>query len=263
MTPHKTLKGLEKITEFLKIIFASGNIDDKPLSCLLIAPVSSGKTTAIKQFQNNKKLRIETDSTAYGILKEHKNELELGEISHFVIPDLLNALARRKSTAEQLILFINASSEDGLFPSHTYGMDINKFIAPFGWVLCLTTTGYEKKKRFLKEIGFVSRFFVLEYRYSLEQIQEILKNVIAESHLKMPEILIKSRKGKQKIDGDEEIFNKLIPYSKLLCRESDSEIIRMQKKLQTFLKANAFLRNDTKVNEEDLKKLEELIDLIK
>jgi len=262
MTRHKTLKGLEKITEFLKIIFASGNTDDKPLSCILVAPVSSGKTTAIKQFKNNHKIKIETDSTAYGMLKEHKNELEKGEISHFVIPDLLNSLARRKSTADQLILFINASSEDGLFPSHTYGMDVNRFIEPFGWVLCLTKDGYNRKKKFLKEIGFISRFFVIEYSYSLEQIQEILKDVISESHLKTPEIIIKQRKNKQKIEGNEEIFEKLIPYSKLLCRESDSEIIRMQKKLQSFLKASAYLRNDKKVNEEDLKKLEELIDLI-
>jgi len=122
------LKGLEKITEFLKVVFASGNIDEKPLSLILVAPVSSGKTTTIKQFQGNKSILITTDSTAWGILSKYQNKLVSNELKHIIIPDLHSALARRKTTADQLILFINNTSEDGLFPSMTYGMTINEFI---------------------------------------------------------------------------------------------------------------------------------------
>jgi hypothetical protein len=49
----------------------------------------------------------------------------------------------------------------------------------------------------------------------------------------------------------------------LLCKNDGSEILRMQRKLQTFLKASALLRGDNKVTEKDLVKLEELMDLIK
>jgi len=257
------LKGLEKITEFLKIIFASGNIDDKPLSVILVAPVSSGKTTTIKQFKNNKNILITTDSTAWGILEKHQNKLKNKEIRHIIIPDLHSALARRKTTADQLILFINNTSEDGLFPSNTFGMNISEFIDPFGWVLCLTTDGFKRKYKFLKEIGFISRFFVIEYKYSLEQIQSILEDVIKEINNKPEDIKLKTNKKPQKIKGNAKIFRELETFSKLLCSESESEIIRMQKKLQVFLKSNAYLNNRKQVNKEDLEKLKELIGLIK
>jgi len=262
MTRQKKLKNLEKITEILKIVFASGNIDDKPLSIMLIAPVGSGKTTAIKQFKNNKNILITTDSTAWGILKKYKKELKNGEIRHIIIPDLHTSLARRKTTADQLILFINNSSEDGLFPSKTYGIEIENFIEPFGWVLCLTTDGFKRKYKFFKEIGFINRFLIVEYEYSLNEINSILNEIIEETTLKIPEIKIRTKKRKIKIEGDKEIFKELIPYSKLLSRGNDSEILRTQRKLQIFLKANAYLNNRKKVTKEDLEKLKELIDLI-
>ncbi len=263
MTRQKKLRGLENITEFLKVVFASGFIDDKPLSCLLVAPVSSGKTTTIKQFKDNKNIVITTDSTAYGILKEYINPLKSREIRHFVIPDLLNALSRRKTTADMLILFINSTSEDGLFPSYTYGIQLNEYIEPFGWVLCLTSEAYKRKYKFLKDIGFISRFFVIEYKYSTEQINEILNDIVNEFSIKIPVEKIAGRKKAKTIKGNPEIFKELIPFSQLLCKDSDSEIIRMQKKLQVFLKSCAYLRGDNEVKQEDLTKLKELITLIK
>lgn len=257
------LIGLDKITEFLKIVFASGSINEKPLSVLLVAPVSSGKTTAIKQFAGNKNILVTTDSTAWGILQNYQEKLKNREIRHIVIPDLYSALARRKTTADQLILFINNSSEDGLFPSKTFGMEIRDFIPPFGWVLCLTDEGFQRKYKFLKEIGFISRFFVIRYRYDLEQIQDILKGIIYEHNYKIPNIKLKTRKTPVKIQGNPEIFEELEMYSKLMVSESESEILRMQKKLQVFLKANAYLNSRTEVTKEDLLKLKELIDLIR
>jgi hypothetical protein len=257
------LNGLEKITEFLKIVFASGNIDDKPLSVILVAPPSSGKTITIKQFKKNKNVLITTDSTAWGILQEHQNKLKNREIKHIVIPDLHSALARRKTTADQLILFINNTSEDGLFPSTTYGMNINEFIDPFGWVLCLTTDGFKRKYKFLKEIGFISRFLIIEYSYSIEQIKSILNDIMAEKSIKIDDIRLKNNKKPVKIEGNEEIFKEVVPFAELMCKEGESEVLRMQKKLQTFLKANAYLNGRKKVNKDDLEKLKELITLIK
>lgn len=264
MTRHTNkLKGLEDITEFLKIILSSGFIDDKPLSLILVAPISSGKTTAIKQFKNNKNLLITTDSTAYGLLKKYQNTLKNREIRHIIIPDLLNALARRKTTADALIMFINATSEDGIFPSNNYGIEVSNYIEPFGWVLCLTSEKFKEKKKFLHNIGFLSRFFTIEYKYSIEQIQTILTDIINEEYLEPKDIKIKSRKNKVKIKGNREIFKELETYSRLLCKESESEILRTQKKLQVFLKASAYMRNDKQVNKQDLETLKRLIYLIK
>jgi hypothetical protein len=267
MTPRKKsthLKGLEKITKFLQICLNSASIKgEKPLSILLVAPVSSGKTTTIKQFKKNKNVLITTDSTAYGILKNYEKELKNREISYIFIPDLLNALSRKKQTAEQLILFINSSSEDGLFPSKTYGMDTREYIEPFGWVLCITKDAFKKKYKFLENIGFISRFFVIEYSYNLEQINTILEDIMNETILITPDIRLKPCKVKKDIKGNKEIFKQLLVYSKLLSRNENAEILRTQKKLQTFLKASAYTRGDCEVKQQDLNELVKYIDLIK
>lgn len=260
----KNLYGLERLTEFIKIILASSYVDgEKPLSLMIVAPVSSGKTTAIKQFSKNPNISIMTDLTAYGVLAKSQDQLRTGKIRHIIIPDFLNALARKKTSVETLLMFINASSEDGLFPSKTFAFQITDYIEPFGWILCLTEDGFEKKKNLLTGIGFVSRFFIIKHKYSLETIQKILQNIINEDKFVIPEIKITDYKIKKKILGNNEIFKKLEPYSKVLCKDNPAEILRMQRKLQTFLKASALLRKDNKVNERDLKKLEDLIDLIK
>jgi hypothetical protein len=259
-----SLQGLEKVTKFLKLTFLSGFIDgEKPLSVMIVAPVSSGKTTAVKQFKNTKSIRVTTDSTAYGILKNHEKQLENGEIRHIVIPDLLNALARKKVTQDQLILFINASSEDGIFPSKTYGTDISKFIEPFGWVLCITKEGFQKKLKFLDSIGFISRFFIINYSYSLEQIQNILEKIITEEKFQIPDIHLKTFKRKKKIKGNPAVFRELTVYSKLLAKNGEAEVLRLQKRLQVLAKASALSRDDDKVTKEDLENIKELMDLIR
>lgn len=264
MTRQKRLLGLEKVTEFIKIVVASGYIaDDKPLSLLLVAPVSSGKTTAIKQFKNNKNIAILTDLTAYGVLKTYQKELENGEIKHIFVPDLLNALSRRKTTVETFLLFINSTSEDGLFPSTTYSIDIRNYIEPFGWVLCVTEDGFKSKKKYLDSIGFSSRFLTIHYKYTPEQINLILQNIVNDTKFVIPDEKLKIRKKKIKIEGNQEIYNELITYSKLLCKNGETEILRIQRQLQTFLKANAYLRGSNKVQKEDLDKLRDLIELIK
>lgn len=259
----KNLIGLERITEFIKIVLASGLLkNDKPLSMILKADVSSGKTTAIKQFRDNKSIEIITDLTAWGIIDKYQEKLKNREIKHFIVPDFLNALARRNTTTEPMLTFINASCEDGLFPSHTYGTDIKEYIEPFGWILCLTNKGYERKKKKLIGMGFENRFFIVSHKYSQETIDKILENIINEDIFTIPNIKIPSI-SKGKIKGNPEIFKKLEIFSRLLIKEGASEILRTQRKLQTFLKASALLRKDDKVTEKDLNKLEELIDLIK
>ncbi len=264
MTPNKRkLRGLESISRLLKLVFLSAYIiGEKPLSCLLVAPVSSGKTISIKQFKNNENLLISTDSTAFGLLKNHQTALKERKIRHIIIPDLLNAMARKKQTQDQLILFINSSSEDGIFPSATYGLQIPDFIPPFGWVMCLTNNGYKRKERFLKEIGFISRFCVLKYKYSLEQVQAILQDIVDEINVEIPDIRIKTSKRGKKIQGNPKIFKELTVFSKVLCRESDSEILRMQKKLQTLAKASALERGDNRVKQIDFDIIKEFMPFI-
>lgn len=256
------LYGLEKVTKFLQIIFNSGNITgEKPISVLIVAPVSNGKTTATKQFYSNEQLKVVTDGTAYGILKKYEKDLREKKIRYFIIPDLLNFLARRKTTTETFILFVNASSEDGINESITYAYEVKERIEPFGWVCCVTEEAYMRKKNLFDKIGLSSRFLKLHYKYSLDTINAIVQKIILEKKQEIPKI--KLQKKFRKIKGNKEVFEKAYTFSKLLCDGKEAETIRIQKNLQTFLKASAYTRNDDKVTNEDLKILEELIELIK
>lgn len=253
--------GLEKVTKFLEIVFNSGNLKgEKPLSVLIVAPVSNGKTTATKQFYSNPQIKVITDCTAYGILKNYETDLRDKKIRHIVIPDLLNPLSRKKTSVDSFIMFVNASSEDGIEESKTYAYEVKKPIAPFGWVACVTKKMYLKKKEQLERIGLSSRFLIVNYSYSIEVINKIIQNIIQEKNIKIPKIKLK--KQLKTILGNEEIFNRAYTFSKLICA-NEAESIRVQKNLQTFLKSSAYTRGDNKVNEKDLLILEEVVELIK
>lgn len=257
----KEMIGLEDVTEFLEVIFNSGNIrNEKPLSTYIIAPVSNGKTTSTKQFYGNSQVKVITDATAYGILKKYENDLREKKIRHFVIPDLLNCLARRKTSVDTFILFVNSSSEDGLSESSTYAYELKSPIDAFGWVMCVTEEAYKKKKNQLDSIGQSSRFFMVHYKYSLETISKIIDKIVRDEKFAVPHKTLK--KKQRTIKGNIEIFEKAKTYARLLCN-TEAEAIRVQRNLQTFLKSCAFIRNSDKVQEEDLKKLERLIYLIK
>jgi hypothetical protein len=258
------LEGLEKITEFLRIALNSGFVDgEKPMSVLIVAPVSNGKTTVVKQFISNKNIVMTTDTTAYGMLEKYSKQLKNREIRHIIIPDLLNAVSRKKTTVDTFLLFINASSEDGIFPSKTFAYEVTDFIDPFGWVLCVTKEAYEYRKKFFKSVGFLSRFFILNYKYDISTINRILENIITEESLNIPSIKLQQRKKAKKIKGNSEVFRKLNVYAKLMSDEEDGSILRMQRKLQVFCKACAYTRGGDTVTNEDLKKVEELLELIK
>lgn len=260
----KSLRGLEKITEFIRVVVASGYIlNDKPLSMVLKAPVSSGKTTAIKQFRSNPNVLITTDSTAYGILSKYQDKLRNGEITHIIVPDILNMLVRKKATVDTFLLFVNSTSEDGVFPSKTFSVNVESYIQPFGWILCITEDAYKQKKNHLKGIGFESRFFVVSHAYSEDMIQKILDDIISETKFNIPDIKLKHYKLKKEILGDEKIFKDLEVYAKLLSKSGGSEILRTQRRLQTFVKASALLRGDKKVSQKDIEKLKEVITVLK
>lgn len=257
------LFGLEKVTEFLKIIFNSGKLKGvKPLSVIMTAPVSNGKTTSVLQFTNNPAVKILGDCTAYGVLKAFTKELETQEVRHIIIPDLLNVLVRRKSTVEQLIMFINASSEEGLSPSSTYGIEIRHKIPPFGWVLCVTREGYKKKKSFFDTVGFSSRFLRIDYNYDMATINKIVDNIINEKDVDIPDIKLKN-KGFKRIHSNIKLFKDLHFITRFLCPDNKAERIRLQRNFQTFLKAAAYTRGSDKVEEADLNKLKDLVELIK
>ncbi|HPI21133.1 MAG TPA: hypothetical protein PKY56_12265 [Candidatus Kapabacteria bacterium] len=258
----KKLEGLEKVTEFIKIVVASNFIEGVPLSLLIIAPVSSGKTTAIKQFQINKNILITTDTTKQGILSKYQEKLRNSEIKCIIVPDLLNVLAKRETSVKDFLTFVNASSEDGIFPSKTYVLNVEQYIPPFSWILCLTDEGFKSKHKYLKGIGFLSRFFVVKWKYTPEQIEKILQNIINEEFFKIPDVVLKCKKKKVKIEKNIKVFEELVTYSKLLSA-SESEAIRLQRKFQTFLKSCAYLRGARKVEAQDLEKLKNLIELIK
>lgn len=261
---QKKLIGLEKMTEFLEIVFNSGNIiGEKPISLMIIAPVSNGKTTLVKQFYKNEHIKPFTDVTAYGILKGYERELRERKIRHIIIPDFLNVLVRRKTSVESLIMFINSSSEEGIEESKTYGFDIKEPIPPFGWILCMTKTAYDDKKKFLDGIGFSSRFIKISYNYSIDTINAILEKIITGEKQTIPNLKVAYHKKQKDISANEDINRRIKLFANLLNKGSEAEGIRLQKLLQTLLKSSAYQRGSNKVEETDLTRIENLLEVMK
>jgi hypothetical protein len=68
---------VEPIETIIKTVLASGRLkDERPLSCIIVAPVECGKTSIIRKYcLKAENVFYTTDATAYGIIRD-SNQLK-------------------------------------------------------------------------------------------------------------------------------------------------------------------------------------------
>lgn len=60
--------------------------NEKPLSLLIVAKPESGKSSAMKQYRENKGIAYLTDCTAYGLTRDVLPKIVTGEIKNYYDP---------------------------------------------------------------------------------------------------------------------------------------------------------------------------------
>lgn len=252
---------VEEIEEILKLALLSAYLkDEQPLSLLIAALPESGKTCLLsKQYQTDGVLVL-SDTTAYGIVKATNNlkDIEEGRIRHIIIPDLVTPLSKKWETTRTFVAFLNALIEEGVVSISTYATTVEPRKIPLkcGLITAVTPEYIKDRRHGWAGMGFLSRLLPISYAYSPGTQDKVFSFIHSQNHL---EELIESLDVPPRdviIKLDEGYAAALTPYVKKVITSAEGLYgFRLQRQLQTLLKASAFNDNRSEVNTEDIAKI--------
>lgn len=248
---------------------------ETPVNLLLIAKPESAKTRVMEDLgikgtytTNN----ITSHSIAYKILpKAHE-----GKLKHVIIPDFLNAIEKDSRTAKSTVNLFKTLMEEGVTSLDQFYIKTEHVYKPpvkCGLITGITTTGYYGEynpvtqrceggvKGYWKKIGLLSRFVPFSYQYELSKLDKIFESIRNEGHEKKADKqTIKYRVSVVK--GNPDLFKRLEIVSITVGSKIGCYGLRLQKSLQYLAKANAVLRDDDKVTQDDIDKIMKLANWI-
>jgi hypothetical protein len=232
--------------------------NEKPISLLVVAKPESGKTATFKQYQQNKGIVYVTDCTAYGIQRDLLPKLVSGEIRTFMIADLLTPLAKSFKTRESFIAFLNNLIEEGVAKITTYAMVWDKEVNA-NVITAVTDQAIEDGRHDWAKMGFLSRFTIFSYSYSMSTVAEILssysKRGAFTNSMKLP-----LPKNNVHIELPEEIADELTPIAVRIGEQFQIYGVRAKINLRSLIKCLAYRNNRRTVTDQDFHELLELAD---
>lgn len=267
---------MDKLKELVKVVLYSGYVQDEaPINLLIVGTPESGKSSLINRIVTNEGLIEVTDISAWGLAKMIYPLIDEGKtITHILIPDFLVVLAKSKTTAKRTLTFLNSIVEEGIVNIGTYlnkgikfktSQEMKEKRITCGVITAMTEKAYSKKKKQFNEIGFLSRFLVVRYKYSSGYLQNIFKSIKEGNYLhKESEQMIfpKEKIAIKYVDSETHNILCLIAKEKVASGNVDAYGIRLSKMLKTFLKAIALKNGRKKVIKQDWKEFLSYIPLI-
>jgi len=254
-----TLVHTEPLQKMVECALVSPYIkDEKPLSLLIVAKAESGKTSTMKLYRRNKGIIYVTDCTAYGITRDILPKMTSGEIRTLMIPDLLTPLAKSAKTRQSLIAFLNNLIEEGIARITTYGMIWNQDVKA-NVITAVTDQALEDGRHDWAKMGFISRFIIFSYSYSLSTITAIL-NRYSENGLKNEDVKVKLPTREVNIDLPKEFADKLDPIAMKIGEQYNLYGIRAKINFRCLLKALAYRNSKTAVDEHNFEEFLKLAD---
>jgi hypothetical protein len=165
--------------EFLKKIIECALISpyikgEKPISLLIVAKPESGKSSVMKQYRENKGIVYLTDCTAYGITRDILPKIVSGETKTIMIPDLLTPMSKQTKTRNSFVAFLNNLIEEGVAKMTTYANVWNKDVNA-NVITAITDEALRDARHCWAKMGFLSRFIIFSYSYSIQKVVEIFK----------------------------------------------------------------------------------------
>jgi hypothetical protein len=264
-----SLLEIDPLKNIIKLTLQTGYLKhtEKPVNLLLIAKPESGKTATMSLFQiegtyttNNITQSVIVDKIFPMIQNEHE------PLKHLIIPDILNAIQKDKTTRLGFLNLIKSLIEEGITSLDTFHIRTNKVYNPpikCGLITAITSDNFKgyydpKREQFRggakdiwKSMGLLSRFIPFSYEYEISKISRIFGFIQKEETCRKA---TKEKISRKMVDvkGDPKLFEKLTIASTGLKDEMGGYGFRLQLRLQYLAKANAILNDRKKVAEEDI-----------
>lgn len=233
--------------------------NEKPISLMIIAKAESGKTSTIKMYATkNKSVEYMTDCTAYGIQSKILPRIEQGEIRTLMIADFLTPICKAHKTKMAFIGFLNNLIEEGIARIETYNFQWDR-PAKANVITAVTDEAIKDGRHEWAKLGFLSRFIIFSYSYSLSAVIEIL-NAYSRHGLTINHIKIHTPRKEVDIQLNPLIADKLNPIAVKIGEQFNLYGLRAKINLRSLLKAIAYRNGRTFVTEQDFQELLELTD---
>lgn len=280
----------DKIGELIKYALLTGYVDgDVPLSIMLISPPEHAKTSIISSVSCPDTIRtldFSPKTFVSTIIPKIKND----RVHHVIIPDFIKITSHKESTVIGVVTYLNAALEEGLTSSMFFGQEFN-LIEPlkFGLISSITPEFFQKMFRHWNDIGFITRFLPISYKYSNETVVQI-HNAVANSKM---ETLIKkidvldgvndeysnnSNKVKVQIGKEQAAYISLIAqdiakrietYSVISFHNGVRKYIkpnmkgfRLHRQMRMLVSAIALSKNKTSVEFTDINEMKQIIEFV-
>jgi hypothetical protein len=248
------LQPLQKIVECT--IYGPYIQDEKPISLLVVAKPESGKTSVLKMYRENRGIVYVTDCTAYGLTRDILPKIVSGEVKTIMIPDLITPLSKQTKTRQAFIAFLNNLIEEGVAKVTTYAniweKDVNANV-----ITAVTDEALRDGRHNWAKLGFLSRFVIFSYGYSISSVQKILDTYSLHGP-KFPSIRLKTPEGSINIELSKELADKLNPIATRIGNELSLYGFRAKINFRNLLKALAYRNGKTKVTEQEFSEFLEL-----
>src|SRR3990167_2420034 len=196
------LFGVQRIEDIIETIIWSGWLSDRaPLSILLVAGPQSGKTQLMRQLRGNRGIEIMDVFTPTGMEAGGFSErIGKSDLKHIIITEFGRLFSNYTTKATNL-MYLNTLIEEGSGLMVTKFVKSHKHYGACGILTAMTEKGFDKAERSLNELGFLTRTFVLFYRYSQDFLRkaeegiaeggEVRRSSHPPKHLELPKTSVK------------------------------------------------------------------------
>jgi hypothetical protein len=232
--------------------------DEKPISLIIVAKAESGKTTAMKLYRDNKGICYMTDCTAYGLTRDVLPKLVSGEVKTMMIADLITPLSRSTKTRKGFVAFLNNFIEEGIAKITTYATIWEKEIKG-NVITAITDDELKDGRREWAKMGFLSRFIIFSYSYSMSTITKILQ-YYSEKGTKLSNRKINLPKKELDIELSKNIADQLDPVATKIGESFNLYGIRAKINFRCLLKTLAVRNNKKIVTDEEFREFLQLAD---
>ena len=252
-----TMIGLEPVKRFIiLLIFSSYIKGEEPVSGLIIAEPEHGKTKLLKSIRA-KRVEVIMDATAYGISQNLLPRILYKEVRTLIFPDFLRILSRGKRIVDEILTLINVIAEDGIDASiltrNLTWIPPSKESVKANVIIAITPDEFEKRKKKLKEFGFLRRVLPFYYTYTQEDLKLIHEALKTSNQIFEP-IELNVPDDDVEVSMDKELADKLDPAIEILKPVIGAYTgFTLRRQLQCLCKANALMNNRDKVTEDDVK----------
>jgi hypothetical protein len=252
---------MEPLQKMIECVLISPYIkDEKPVSLLIVAKPESGKTTTMKQYRENKGISYLSDCTAYGLTTEILPKIVNGEVKTLMLPDIITPLAKQTKTRQSFTAFLNNLIEEGVAKIATYSTSWNTDVNA-NVITAVTDEELKDARHNWAKMGFLSRFIVFSYSYSLSTVTKILNHYSTQG-LISKQIKLNLPDKPVSINLPKGIADKLDPLAMAIGRQCSLYGLRAKVNLRALLKTIAYRNGRDTVTDQDYQEFLELADFM-